>query len=102
MWLILIQRFFYRQFMYIITYRSIIAMLRGRRHGWNKLERTGNVKSLFFFAMLQKNFVYSETHYCCLQQHSALKNLINNKTKLVFLACARLEFCFLAYLLKLS
>ncbi len=44
MWLILIQRFFYRQFMYVITYQSIIAMLRGRHHGWNKLARTGNVK----------------------------------------------------------
>ena len=44
MWLILIQRFFYRQFMYVITYQSIIAMLRGRHHGWNKLARTGSVK----------------------------------------------------------
>lgn len=43
MWLILIQRFYYRQFMYIITFRSIIAILRGRRHGWNKLKRTGSV-----------------------------------------------------------
>ena len=42
MWLILIQRFFYRQFMYVITYRSIIAILQGRHHGWNKLKRTGN------------------------------------------------------------
>lgn len=45
MWLILIQRFFYRQFMYYITYKSIVAMLRGRRHGWNKLERRGTVKA---------------------------------------------------------
>jgi len=43
MWLILIQRFFYRQFMYIVTYKSIIAILKGRHHGWNKLNRTGNV-----------------------------------------------------------
>lgn len=43
MWLILIQRFFYRQFMYVIAYRSLLAVLKGRRHGWNKLERTGNV-----------------------------------------------------------
>ena len=41
MWLILIQRFFYRQFMYVITYRAIVAMLKGRRYGWNKLDRTG-------------------------------------------------------------
>ena len=45
MWLILIQRFYYRQFMYIITFRSILAILRGRRHGWNKLKRTGSVTS---------------------------------------------------------
>ncbi|MFH1657187.1 MAG: glycosyltransferase [bacterium] len=43
MWLILIQRFFYRQFMYIITYRSLLAVLKGKKHGWNKLQRTGNV-----------------------------------------------------------
>jgi cellulose synthase/poly-beta-1,6-N-acetylglucosamine synthase-like glycosyltransferase/spore germination protein YaaH len=43
MWLILIQRFFYRQFMYYITYKSILAIIRGRSHGWNKLQRTGNV-----------------------------------------------------------
>ncbi|MDB4978108.1 MAG: glycosyl transferase, group 2 family protein/polysaccharide deacetylase family protein [Candidatus Peribacteria bacterium] len=43
MWLILIQRFFYRQFMYVITFRSIVAVLRGRSHHWNKLERKGNV-----------------------------------------------------------
>lgn len=44
MWLILIQRFFYRQFMYVITYRAIMAIFKGRRHGWNKLERLGTVK----------------------------------------------------------
>lgn len=44
MWLVLIQRFFYRQFMYVITFRSIFAMLRGRKHGWNKLERKGTVR----------------------------------------------------------
>jgi cellulose synthase/poly-beta-1,6-N-acetylglucosamine synthase-like glycosyltransferase/spore germination protein YaaH/peptidoglycan/xylan/chitin deacetylase (PgdA/CDA1 family) len=44
MWLILIQRFFYRQFMYYITYKSIIAIFKGRKHGWNKLERRGTVK----------------------------------------------------------
>ena len=42
MWLILIQRFFYRQFMYVITYESIIAIIKGRHYGWNKLNRTGN------------------------------------------------------------
>ncbi|MDP4109252.1 MAG: glycosyltransferase [Bacillota bacterium] len=43
LWLVLIQRFFYRQFMYIITFRSIIAAIKGRRHGWNKLDRTSSV-----------------------------------------------------------
>jgi len=42
MWLIFIQRFFYRQFMYIITYESILAIIKGRHYGWNKLNRTGN------------------------------------------------------------
>ena len=42
MWLIFIQRFFYRQFMYVITYESIIAIIKGRHYGWNKLNRTGN------------------------------------------------------------
>jgi hypothetical protein len=41
LWLILIQRFFYRQFMYIVTFKSLLAILRGRRYGWNKLKRTG-------------------------------------------------------------
>ncbi len=44
MWLILIQRFFYRQFMYYITYKAIIAIFKGKKYGWNKLERTGTVK----------------------------------------------------------
>jgi len=44
MWVILIQRFFYRQFMYIIAYRSIVAILQGKRHGWNKISRVGTIK----------------------------------------------------------
>jgi len=44
MWLILIQRFFYRQFMYVVTFKSIIASFKGRRHGWNKLDRTNSIK----------------------------------------------------------
>jgi cellulose synthase/poly-beta-1,6-N-acetylglucosamine synthase-like glycosyltransferase/spore germination protein YaaH/peptidoglycan/xylan/chitin deacetylase (PgdA/CDA1 family) len=39
----LVQRFFYRQFLYVTIIRAIIAMLRGRRYGWNKLQRTGTV-----------------------------------------------------------
>lgn len=41
---VFIQRFFYRQFMYVITYKSIIAAIKGRKHGWNKLKRTNSVK----------------------------------------------------------
>lgn len=43
MWLILIQRFFYRQFMYVITFRAMLAILHGGRYGWNKIERSGLV-----------------------------------------------------------
>ncbi len=43
MLLILIQRFYYRQFLYVTILRAIIAMLRGQRYGWNKLQRTGTV-----------------------------------------------------------
>ncbi len=40
---VLIQRFFYRQFLYVTIFRAILAILRGRRYGWNKLKRTGTV-----------------------------------------------------------
>lgn len=39
----LIQRFFYRQFMYLIILQTIIATLRGRKYTWGKMERTGSV-----------------------------------------------------------
>lgn len=45
--LIFIQRFFYRQFMYVIAFRSIIAILRGSRQSWNKLVREGSVHASF-------------------------------------------------------
>jgi peptidoglycan-N-acetylglucosamine deacetylase len=38
---IVIQRFFYRQFMYVVTFAAIFGALRGRRCGWNKLHRLG-------------------------------------------------------------
>ncbi|MDF1496516.1 MAG: glycosyltransferase [Patescibacteria group bacterium] len=38
-----VQRFYYRQFLYITILRAIFAILRGRRYGWNKLERLGTV-----------------------------------------------------------
>ena len=42
-WVVLIQRFYYRQFMYIVTFRALLAALSGRRHGWNKLDRKASV-----------------------------------------------------------
>ncbi len=38
-----VQRFYYRQFLYITIIRAIIAILRGKRYGWNKLDRLGTV-----------------------------------------------------------
>ena len=42
-WVIFIQRFFYRQFMYVVTFKSLFSALNGSHHGWNKLERKGTV-----------------------------------------------------------
>jgi len=42
-WLIFIQRFAYRQVMYWVVVRSVIAALRGRLVGWGKLERKATV-----------------------------------------------------------
>ncbi len=41
---VLIQRFYYRQFMYLVTFAALLAAVRGRRHGWNKLARMGTVR----------------------------------------------------------
>jgi peptidoglycan-N-acetylglucosamine deacetylase len=38
---IVTQRFFYRQFMYVVTFAALFGALRGRRYGWNKLQRLG-------------------------------------------------------------
>lgn len=43
LWVVLAQRFYYRPFMYVVTLRSLLAAVIGRRHGWNKLERHGSV-----------------------------------------------------------
>ena len=43
-WLVLLQRFAYRQVMYIVVIRSLIAALKGRLVGWGKLERKGTVE----------------------------------------------------------
>ena len=42
-WVILVQRFYYRQFLYVVTFAALLAVLRGGRRGWNKLVRTGTV-----------------------------------------------------------
>ena len=39
----LAQRFIYRQLMYGVVIRSLVAALRGKMVGWGKLERTGRV-----------------------------------------------------------
>jgi cellulose synthase/poly-beta-1,6-N-acetylglucosamine synthase-like glycosyltransferase/peptidoglycan/xylan/chitin deacetylase (PgdA/CDA1 family) len=40
-----IQRFTYRQFMYYVSLKAMVAAIRGARHGWQKLDRTGSVTS---------------------------------------------------------
>lgn len=42
-WLVLLQRFAYRQVMYWVVIRSLVAALRGRVIGWGKLERKATV-----------------------------------------------------------
>jgi len=42
-WLVLLQRFAYRQVMYVVVLRSLIAALKGRLVGWGNLERKGTV-----------------------------------------------------------
>jgi peptidoglycan-N-acetylglucosamine deacetylase len=43
LWMLLIQRFTYRQMMYFVSLKAMIAAIRGARHGWRKLDRTGSV-----------------------------------------------------------
>ncbi len=40
---LLLHRFYYRPLLYLVTIAAFIAMLRGRRHSWNKLERSASV-----------------------------------------------------------
>lgn len=44
--LLLVQRFSYPQLMYYVSFRAVVAALRGARHGWRKLERTGSVSTM--------------------------------------------------------
>ncbi len=41
--LVIVQRFSYRQLLYVVTARAILAAVKGRFVGWGKLIRTGNV-----------------------------------------------------------
>jgi peptidoglycan-N-acetylglucosamine deacetylase len=41
--LLLVQRFSYRQIMYYVCFKALISAVRGARHGWRKLDRTGSV-----------------------------------------------------------
>ena len=43
LWMLLVQRFTYRQLMYFVSLKAMLAVLQGARHGWRKLERTGSV-----------------------------------------------------------
>jgi cellulose synthase/poly-beta-1,6-N-acetylglucosamine synthase-like glycosyltransferase len=44
LWLIALQRFAYRQVMYWVVVKSLVAALRGRVVGWGKLERKATVE----------------------------------------------------------
>jgi peptidoglycan-N-acetylglucosamine deacetylase len=41
--LVVLQRFCYRQLIYVTALRSLAAALKGQLVGWNKLQRTGGV-----------------------------------------------------------
>ncbi len=43
--LLLVQRFIYRQLLYVTAIRVTLAALRGTMQGWGKLNRTGNVSA---------------------------------------------------------
>jgi cellulose synthase/poly-beta-1,6-N-acetylglucosamine synthase-like glycosyltransferase len=43
LWMLLIQRFTYRQLMYYVSLKAMVAAIRGARHGWRKLDRMGTV-----------------------------------------------------------
>ena len=42
-WLVLLQRFVYRQLMYLVVVKSVYMALKGRLVGWGKLERKATV-----------------------------------------------------------
>ena len=46
LWLLIPQRFSYRQIMYWVLFKSIVAALRGQLVGWGVLNRTGKVRNV--------------------------------------------------------
>ncbi len=43
LWTLPLQQFFYRQVMYVVLLRSVVAALAGRRLHWHKLARSGEL-----------------------------------------------------------
>jgi hypothetical protein len=43
-WLVFLQRFAYRQFMYVVVLRAFVAAARGGLVGWGKLDRKATVE----------------------------------------------------------
>jgi cellulose synthase/poly-beta-1,6-N-acetylglucosamine synthase-like glycosyltransferase/peptidoglycan/xylan/chitin deacetylase (PgdA/CDA1 family) len=52
---VIIQRFFYRQFMYVVTFAALFGAIRGKRFGWDKLKRTGSSLSPAWSAPLSSS-----------------------------------------------
>jgi len=46
LWTLLIQRFYYRQFMYLVAFAAVRRAIRGRREPWNKLRREGTASAV--------------------------------------------------------
>jgi hypothetical protein len=53
---VIAQRFFYRQFMYVVIFAAIFGALRGKRRGWDKLKRTGAILSPGWSALAPSSF----------------------------------------------
>jgi cellulose synthase/poly-beta-1,6-N-acetylglucosamine synthase-like glycosyltransferase/peptidoglycan/xylan/chitin deacetylase (PgdA/CDA1 family)/spore germination protein YaaH len=50
-WLVVLQRFAYRQVMYWVVLRSLVAAMRGRLVGWGALERKATVRAMISAAL---------------------------------------------------
>ena len=57
--LVVLQRFCYRQLLYVVAIRSIVAAIKGRIVGWGKLARSGRVSS----TMASHNSVAKQNGY---------------------------------------